>query len=274
MTRSTGRDELTDAAADAAIEQACRILRLPTIREHHARVAEAAARQKAGYKGFLVELLAIECDEREDRRKARLVREAGFPRPKRLDDFDFTANPLIDPGLIHTLAKGAWVRAGQPAVPDRRLRHREVPPADRAGHRRRRGRLPGPLRHRRRPGQRTRRSRRRQTPLPHHRPLRPGRPALPRRAGLPGTRPPRRRAAVPGVHRTRGTRLGRGRVELRVLRLGHAPSPTPGSAPRSSTGSPSTPTSSRPAPSPTGCAPASANTPRPPPARDRERSTT
>src|SRR3954465_3534254 len=82
MTRATGRDELTDAAADAAIEQACRILRLPTIREQHARVAEAAARQKAGYKGFLVELLAMECDEREDRRKTRLIREAGFPRPK------------------------------------------------------------------------------------------------------------------------------------------------------------------------------------------------
>ena len=29
------RDELTDAAADAAIEQACRILRLPTIRDRH-----------------------------------------------------------------------------------------------------------------------------------------------------------------------------------------------------------------------------------------------
>jgi hypothetical protein len=56
MNRPPGRDELTDAAADAAIEQACRILRLPTIREHHARVAEAAARQKAGYRGFLVEL--------------------------------------------------------------------------------------------------------------------------------------------------------------------------------------------------------------------------
>ena len=116
MTRATGRDELTDAAADAAIEQACRILRLPTIREHHHRVAEAAARQKAGYKGFLVELLAIECDEREDRRKSRLVREAGFPRPKRIDDFDFTANPLIDPGLIHTLAKGAGSAPGNPCA--------------------------------------------------------------------------------------------------------------------------------------------------------------
>jgi DNA replication protein DnaC len=118
MTRSTTgpvtRDELTDAAADAAIEQACRILGLPTIRSQHARIAEAAARQQAGYKGFLVELLSMECDEREDRRKTRLIREAGFPRAKRLDDFDFTANPLVDPGLIHTLARGAWIRAGQP----------------------------------------------------------------------------------------------------------------------------------------------------------------
>src|SRR3954454_21842872 len=105
MTRATGRDELTDAAADAAIEQACRILRLPTIRAHHARGAEAAARQKAGYKGFLVELLAIQCHEREDRRNDRLVREAGVTRPQRLDDFDFTATPLGDPGLIHSLAK-------------------------------------------------------------------------------------------------------------------------------------------------------------------------
>jgi hypothetical protein len=51
-THPATRDELTAAAAaDAAIEQACRILRLPTIRSQHARVAEAAARQKAGYKG-------------------------------------------------------------------------------------------------------------------------------------------------------------------------------------------------------------------------------
>ena len=39
-------------------------------------------------------------------------------------------------------------------LPDRRLRHRQVPPADRAGHRRRRERLPGPVCHRRRAGQR------------------------------------------------------------------------------------------------------------------------
>jgi len=62
------RDELTDTAADAAIDQACRILRLPTIRDRHGEVAAAAARQQASYKGFLVELLSIECDDREARR--------------------------------------------------------------------------------------------------------------------------------------------------------------------------------------------------------------
>jgi hypothetical protein len=43
VTRPAGRDQLTDTAADAAIEQACRIPPQPTNREHHARVADATA---------------------------------------------------------------------------------------------------------------------------------------------------------------------------------------------------------------------------------------
>src|SRR6516225_5378869 len=114
MARAATRDELTDVAADAAIDQACRILRLPTIRDRHGEIAAAAARQQISYKGFLVELLSVECDDREARRKARLVREAAFPRPKRIEDFDYAANPNVPAALIHTLANGAWVAAGQP----------------------------------------------------------------------------------------------------------------------------------------------------------------
>ncbi len=94
------RDELTDAAADAAIEQACRLLRLPAIRDRHGEIAAAAARQQAGYKAFLTELLSMECDDRETRRKARLVREAAFPRSKRIEDFDFTANAALVNELV------------------------------------------------------------------------------------------------------------------------------------------------------------------------------
>jgi DNA replication protein DnaC len=114
MSRGAARDELTDTAADAAIDQACRVLRLPTIRARHSEIAATAARQQAGYKAFLVELLATECDDREERRKARLVRDACFPRAKRLEDFDFAANPNVPAALAHTLARCAWVGAGQP----------------------------------------------------------------------------------------------------------------------------------------------------------------
>ena len=114
MARAAARDELTDTAADAAIDQACRILRLPTVRARHAEIAAVASREQASYKGFLVELLSVECDDREARRKARLVREAAFPRTKRIEDFDFAANPDVPAALIHTLARCQWVAAGQP----------------------------------------------------------------------------------------------------------------------------------------------------------------
>lgn len=108
------QEEMTETALDAAIGRACTILRLPTVRDRHGEVAGIAQRQQASYKGFLTELLSLECDDREARRRARLVREAGFPRPKRLEDFDFKANPDVPAALIATLARCGWVAAGQP----------------------------------------------------------------------------------------------------------------------------------------------------------------
>ncbi|WP_327148232.1 IS21-like element helper ATPase IstB [Nocardia sp. NBC_01329] len=48
------------------------------------------------------------------RRTERLVGAAGFPRSKTLHDFDFDANPSVDPAVIHALAEGEWVRKGLP----------------------------------------------------------------------------------------------------------------------------------------------------------------
>ncbi|MGK5680174.1 IS21-like element helper ATPase IstB [Actinoplanes sp. URMC 104] len=64
--------------------------------------------------GFLAELLLAECDERDRRRSERRIRAAGFPREKWLQDFDFEANPSVNPAMIHTLASCAWVRNGEP----------------------------------------------------------------------------------------------------------------------------------------------------------------
>lgn len=108
------RRGLTDQAADTAVDQACRQLRLPTVRALVAEMVLAAQKEQLTYQGFLAELLLSECDDRTRRRSIRRVKAAGFPRPKWLGDFDFDANPNINPATIHTLATAAWVRAGQP----------------------------------------------------------------------------------------------------------------------------------------------------------------
>lgn len=99
---------------DVAIDEACRSLHLPAIRAGYEEIAVAALADRSSYKQFLADLLACECDDREARRRVRLVREACFPRPKRIEDFDFSANPNVNPAVIGTLADPAWVRAGRP----------------------------------------------------------------------------------------------------------------------------------------------------------------
>lgn len=124
MTATTGttRPPRARAAApgveaiDAAVDLACRTLQLPTIRERYDEIAGTALRQQASYKHFLADLLGAEVAERAQRRKLRLVREAGFARPKRLEEFDYTANPAVAAEVIGTLADPAWVKAGQPLV--------------------------------------------------------------------------------------------------------------------------------------------------------------
>ena len=105
---------LTEQAAEAAVDQACRALRLPTLRARFVDAADAAERQQLTYRGFLAELLLAECDERDRRRSERRIRAAGFPRDKWLADFDYDANPNVNPAVINTLATCAWVRNGEP----------------------------------------------------------------------------------------------------------------------------------------------------------------
>jgi DNA replication protein DnaC len=96
------------------IDEACRSLHLPTIRAAHRAHAHDALREQATYTQFLAGLLAAERAHRDQQRRQRLVREAAFPRPKRLEDFDFTASPTVTAAVVHTLTDPAWVHAGHP----------------------------------------------------------------------------------------------------------------------------------------------------------------
>ncbi len=66
-------------------------------------------------------IMCVSCERRStwrpdvDRRStARRVKAARFPREKWLADFDFDANPNIEPAKINTLATCEWVRKGLP----------------------------------------------------------------------------------------------------------------------------------------------------------------
>ncbi|RDI65718.1 IS21-like element helper ATPase IstB [Nocardia pseudobrasiliensis] len=117
MTSTTStprRHGMTEQAADAAVDQACRMLRLPTIRTQFGEIADTATKEQMTYRAFLAELLLAECDDRARRRSERRIRAAGFPRDKSLRAFDFDANPNVDPATVHTLAKCEWIRKGMP----------------------------------------------------------------------------------------------------------------------------------------------------------------
>ncbi|MEU6759765.1 IS21-like element helper ATPase IstB [Streptomyces sp. NPDC046685] len=105
---------LTEQAATAAVDQACRMLRLPTIRSQFPELAATAEREQMSCLGFLSELLLAECDDRGRRRSERRIKAAGFPRDKSLRKFDFDANPNIDAAMIHTLAKCEWIKKSLP----------------------------------------------------------------------------------------------------------------------------------------------------------------
>jgi DNA replication protein DnaC len=112
----TAVSALTEPAADAAIGAACQLLHLPTVRAQAHELADAAARDRLSHRAYLAELLSAETDARDARRRDRRVKEARFPRVKRLDAFDLTAAPGVAPATLATLAAGTWIDHGQPLV--------------------------------------------------------------------------------------------------------------------------------------------------------------
>jgi DNA replication protein DnaC len=110
MTTAT----ISDDAAAASINAACRSLHLPAVRAEAGPTADAAVRDRLTHRAYLTELLAAETDARSIRRRERRIKEARFPRIKTLEAFDTGATPDIPSSLPTTLASGAWIDRGEP----------------------------------------------------------------------------------------------------------------------------------------------------------------
>jgi DNA replication protein DnaC len=107
---------VSDTAAQAAIGAAAHELKLPTVRDQAARLAGIAVRERRTHLAYLAEVLAAELDDRTERRRARRIAEAKFPRLKRLADFNTDAVPAVTAAQLAQLAAGAFIDAAEPVV--------------------------------------------------------------------------------------------------------------------------------------------------------------
>jgi DNA replication protein DnaC len=114
---------MSEQAAEAAVDQACRVLRLPTIRNEFPELAAKAGNDQMSYLVFLAELLLAECDDRARRRSERRIKPAQFPRENSLREFDFDANPNINSAIVGSLATCEWVKKSLPLCLIVRVKH-------------------------------------------------------------------------------------------------------------------------------------------------------
>jgi DNA replication protein DnaC len=106
----------TENLEKAAVEQQCRVLRLPAVAEQCAPMAEVAVKQRQTYLSYLEALLAVELEERERNTIVRRIKEAHLPRMKTLEEFDFTKAPQVSATQIQELAQGGYIERAEPVI--------------------------------------------------------------------------------------------------------------------------------------------------------------
>lgn len=79
-------------------------------------IAQRAAAEDWSYTEFLGRLLEGEIRHRQEMRVALSLQFARFPYPKRLAEFDFTAQPAVDRRLVDELATGRFLAEGRNIV--------------------------------------------------------------------------------------------------------------------------------------------------------------
>ena len=74
------------------VQQYAKQLRLPTLGDQFARLAEEAVKEKQSHLSYLEALLEAEVEERDRKTVARRIQEARLPTVKTLEEFDFQSD--------------------------------------------------------------------------------------------------------------------------------------------------------------------------------------
>lgn len=97
------------SAIATALTGCLRELNLTTARESVAAVCQQATQESYSYEQFLLELLRLECESRQQRRIERLLRQSHLPLDKSLETFDLTRLPAKVRHQVMALRDGAFV---------------------------------------------------------------------------------------------------------------------------------------------------------------------
>ena len=88
-------------------------LRLPHIRAQLPHLLAEAADADLNLRDFLIMLCRHERDSKRGTRLLRHLQQARFPMQRTLADFDFSAQPSINPDQVQDLATARWIANGE-----------------------------------------------------------------------------------------------------------------------------------------------------------------
>ena len=98
------------------LTQNLKSLHLPTIRQCYEEVARQAEREALSYERHLHELVQRECEERQENRTAKMLRESQLPLEKSLEAFDTRRLPAKAARQMRTLLDGGFLDRAENAL--------------------------------------------------------------------------------------------------------------------------------------------------------------
>jgi len=97
----------------AELTQSLKYLHLPTVRQCYEEVARQAERESLSYERYLHELVRRECEERQENRIVKMLRESQLPLEKSLEAFDTKRLPAKATRQMRSLLDGTFLEKAE-----------------------------------------------------------------------------------------------------------------------------------------------------------------
>lgn len=95
------------------LTQGLKTLHLPTIRHCYEEIAQQAEREALSYERYLHDLVERECEERQETRITKLLRESQLPLEKSLEAFDTRRLPAKAARQMRSLLEGSFLERAE-----------------------------------------------------------------------------------------------------------------------------------------------------------------